>query len=406
MKFEDIKYSDYRRIKDRIDLFLAVLIYPVLISQVLYFVPLLAYFDPWTGFMIPRYQLISCVIVTILSFFSFARISATHNKELRKDFFESEMPKAKSFDKIKFFFSVKRFKIFTLIFALVYIIIPTKFLYTSFWDLFLNKNEGFLANLIFKIVSLAVFAILLIWAHVTAAKDWEIDKVKENNHQKVEVKKHAFMREVLSTLLVYCVGGIGIWYIWPMILGWLNFFVLLYKEAKAPSLIILAILIITPFAYRAIRAISIRRKFLKGLKKLAKDKKCRISEIKYPYKSIFSVYKGESFTLNVNGTTYSCKLFGAPKKYTPFVLFPNGHGVWHIVFKVLRFEIYSYDKGFNFGYESKHQKILIVNPIPKFYYTSFGGKTIALDNGDTVGGYKIYSATAFINAIDRNCLDR
>ncbi len=50
--------------------------------------------------------------------------------------------------------------------------------------------------------------------------------------------------------------------------------------------------------------------------------------------------------------------------------------------------------------------ILIINPIPKTVNVSENGKTALIDNGDRVGEYKIYSATALVNAIDRNCLDR
>jgi hypothetical protein len=373
----------------------------------LYFVSLFSNYDFWEeAFIIPTYKLFIAIIVAFLAFHSFARIAATYNEELKQEYYAYTLPKRKFFDRMKFLWSVKRLKIGALIFSTVYIIIPTKILFTGFWHYFLKSSDAFLPNLIFKIFSLIVFLLLLVLAHITASKDWDIDKIQEQQLKKREPKKHAFEKEIAFTILVYIVGSVGMWYVWPFIQGWGPFFVMLYKEARVQVLIILLILIATPFIYRAVRAFRIRRKLLKGLEQLSKEKKCEITEIKYPYKSIFSVYKGESFRLTVDGVTYSCKLFGAPKKYTPFVLFPDGHGLWQISVRVLRTEWFTYNKHFNFGYESEFPKILIVNPIPKFYFTAFRGKIFALDNGDSVGDYKIYSATAFLNSIDRNCLDR
>ena len=407
MKFEDIKYSDVIRIKAQIDRFLTVLLLPSFLSQILYFVPLLNNYDFWEeAFVIPKYQLVISVIVAFFAFYSFARVAATHNQELKKEYYNYALPKRKLSDKIKFLWAIKRLKLGALIYTLVYIMFPTKILFTGFWEYFLKGNDTFFTNFIFKLLSLCLFLVLLFWAHITATKDWDIEQVEVEKAQKEKVVRFPFLRETLSTLFIYFVGSIGLWYVWPFIQGWGAFFVMLYREVFVQSIIILAIIIISPFAYRTIRAFRIRRSFLKGLKRLVDEKKCEITEIKHPYKSIFSVYKGESFRLTVNGVTYSCKLFGAPKKYTPFVLFPDGHGLWQVSIRVLRVELFTYNKHFNFGYESEFQKILIVNPIPKFYFTSFGRKIIALDNGDCVGGYKIYSATAFLNSIDRDCLDR
>ena len=39
----------------------------------------------------------------------------------------------------------------------------------------------------------------------------------------------------------------------------------------------------------------------------------------------------------------------------------------------------------------------------------FGGtetQASPIDNGDTVGGYKVFAGTAFLNALERNCLDK
>ena len=75
-------------------------------------------------------------------------------------------------------------------------------------------------------------------------------------------------------------------------------------------------------------------------------------------------------------------------------------------FNLFKTPIFSHTTVKRFGYDSEHSKILIINPVPKKLFCHFGNKIAEIDNGDRVGDYKIYTATAFIRAIETDTVER
>jgi hypothetical protein len=72
------------------------------------------------------------------------------------------------------------------------------------------------------------------------------------------------------------------------------------------------------------------------------------------------------------------------------------------MFKTTIFQIMTQ---FDFGYESKNRKILILSPTPKKILVSLGGfQPREGDVGEKVGEYTVYNATGFLNALDRDTL--
>lgn len=197
--------------------------------------------------------------------------------------------------------------------------------------------------------------------------------------------------------------------------------------------IAIVLIIILPFAVRSLKALHKRRKFLKSLEKLCKERKFRLSRIKHPYRSLFSLFEGESFTVSNGKKSYACKLIAAKKRSRPLYIMNGGKGTFLIKIRFLRMVLFSYTKSFNFGFESNHKKILIINPIPQrilFPRADFTDDTDELseisvrtktrlkvsvnsnldsrelDNGDIIDGYEIYAGKAFLNALERDCIDK
>lgn len=54
----------------------------------------------------------------------------------------------------------------------------------------------------------------------------------------------------------------------------------------------------------------------------------------------------------------------------------------------------------------KATKVIIVNPVAKELMTGKDGRNVPIDNGDDVGGYKVYAGTAFVNALRRDTVDK
>ena len=180
---------------------------------------------------------------------------------------------------------------------------------------------------------------------------------------------------------------------------WIGFIVTLIKPSPLTAVVV-AVTPIVIYFYRILNSISKRRKLINELKK-----KYVTSEVKRPISSIFSYKDGENFTVTQDGITYSVKLISGRKRKIPIAFYPDGHLEYIIRFGI-RGLYYEYSKHYNFSYHSEHQKIIVVNPVPRKLHTFHEAKLVDLDNGDKVGEYKIYTATAFLRALELGYISR
>lgn len=155
---------------------------------------------------------------------------------------------------------------------------------------------------------------------------------------------------------------------------------------------------------RRVKALVKRAQLIKGTQKICKENKYKLSQIKAPYTSLFSFYKGESFKITIDGETFSCKLLSGKKASRPIILREDGSGDIIRSINFIGIKWWESRKPFKFGYESKYRQVLIVNPSPKFLCFEKEGLRTEIDNGDCVGKYIIYSGSGFINALDRKVL--
>ena len=165
--------------------------------------------------------------------------------------------------------------------------------------------------------------------------------------------------------------------------------------------VIAAIVIFIPF-FLIFRRFNQRRKFVKALKRLCKENKYKLSRIRSPYKFM----SDSTFIVTANGKTFECKLIGARKRSIPMVLDDDGSGIYIHAFVFAGIRWWHYTTEFEFGFDSKYEKILIVNPNAKFVYKNRDGEYGELDNGDTVADCRIHTGQSFLNGLNRNCLDR
>lgn len=400
--FDDVNIETIktiRRIIKSIERFIILYITPNLLSQFLFFFFYRKY-DIIDGFYISKNNLMLLFIVSLLAHYSFTRTLTVFDNELREKFFEYERPITGLVSKIRFLFSQKNYIIEFAVAFLIYITIPLKVLSQCFYNVSVNiglENE----NEIFAVlIFLLIIFIINISAHISSLNFWHKRErhlePKERKKQKSKTRRKLFM-----LFVYYSVGGVGLMYIFPVLM---NYLWIIFSSWKV-LLFVVCLFLIFPF-YRSVRAILKRRKFLKRLKKLCKEKKYKLSKIRHPYLSIFSPNNGEDFSVYIGKRRYSCKLIAATRHGTPLFIFPNATGVFNIVIRFLRIEIISYSKSFSYGYEAEGKKILIVNPLPYKFCTNYGARIVELDHGDNVGEFEVYGATAFINALDRDIIDR
>ena len=228
-------------------------------------------------------------------------------------------------------------------------------------------------------------------------------------YREKESKIHLVQDLVLKLLgitAVYALGAIFIIYsleIYGSIFIILKLFFSLYFW---PALILVCSIIAFFLSFRFLRGCRIRRKFFKRLKALCREIGATLSPIKRPYRSLLFLRDEINFTVQYNEKTYHCKLFCSLKRHTPLFFSQNGMMQCLHSFRFRRVEYFRYTTQFDFSFEADGQKCLIVNPVPKELYAGSTAFYREIDTGESVGAYKVFTATGFLGALSRNVLDR
>lgn len=175
------------------------------------------------------------------------------------------------------------------------------------------------------------------------------------------------------------------------------------------------------FLFRRLRAMKIRKKFIQNLRQFCKEYHFELSDIKHPYRSIFRNDRGYHFTVKAYGKTYACKMLAAISKDAKMIFLDENMGYFKTEMKVKNSELTLYRKKFYYGFDAPDadHKVLIVSPAPhtmlavntKVAFASDGVTYVKestdfkyVDNATNVFGLTVFSGSAFINALERNCL--
>lgn len=335
-------------------------------------------------------------IIPFFAIFSLARITAIHDTPLKESFFEKGVVKIGYKERLCFLFKSKLFLIKLIVFSI--------FTFITSWTY--AGVAQFVSTDILSWVIIVCFIPLIVLGHTTAIKVWVAQKVIEEEEKRLNAnkkkKKRGFLKDVLLVFFAYIIGGIGLMMLLPI---FRTFIIVGKRTITLKFIFLVAFILIIPKVVEYIRAYSKRRSFLKRLYRICKEKNYKLSKINYRYRSATGIYKGESFSVYIGDRRFSCKLIGCPKKHLPLFIFKDGNGAFLKITRFLRIELKRTQINFNFSYEAEGKKVLILNPTPKFVYTYFMGKTSEIDNADIIGGYEIYTATAFLNALERDCID-
>ena len=69
-------------------------------------------------------------------------------------------------------------------------------------------------------------------------------------------------------------------------------------------------------------------------------------------------------------------------------------------------DMFAFETESRYDYRSEFPKILILSPVPHQVLGMAHGQRAPIDNGDTVGEYKVYTTSGFLRALERGSLDR
>ncbi len=437
--FDDISNEQLKNAKSKIGItkrLLEKLLGIVIFMQYVYYFPIYITKDPFTGFYVTKGFVIVGVIISVIMFYSLVRMSTVYCDEMEARLLALESAPQSFTQRFKYIFAQKENRLELIILGAVFLLLPPKALYPGFLWLFGTKALSLA-------VIIPIFFAVYVLAYISAIKYWEkegrrkkktTDFLGENaikEHKKSEKKQRR--RFIMTLYLAYYVGSMGVMFFIPAVI--MSIAPLLSLLFEKFVFIAFLLVVFFPLIYRNLKALRKRRKFIKSLKKLCREKKYKLSRIRSPYKSLFSICEGESFSVKIMHKTYSCKMIACKKRGTPIYITPDGKATYLVKVRFLRLVLFSYTKSFSFDYEAEGKKVLIINPVPqrvllpktefedmmdeqvvgvgrtsrRLYYSEIPGKSTQsdeLDNGDIVGQFELYTASAFLNALERDCIDK
>ena len=333
-----------------------------------------------------------------LFYYSFIRLKGIYCKPLFDSFLE-KAPKKTLFANLAFLFSQWSFWVETAVLASVFIILPIGLIHPQLAEIYFDKFEVVnQAQILSAFLPILLFINLL--AHISVIQLWQ-SEAKWQKYESKKTKSSSF----IYTLAIYAFAPILMAVFLPILVYIPLVFQAVGLFMTPATTVLLVLLIAFLVLFPPLRACSIRKKTIKQIKASCLQNGYDISDIKEPYLSILKPCEGESFSITKGGKTYSCKLIAAPKKSLPMAIHPDGQMHFFHEVKIRGVKILSYKTVKHFSYDSKDSKILIVNPVPK-KLMAYKGTIVEIDNGELVGDYKIYNATAFVRAIDNDILNR
>ena len=282
------------------------------------------------------------------------------------------------------------------------ILFPIELGFSPFADLVLGAIASrTLKKLLTLAIVLPAFFGLWLFARYSAFF-WIAYRERDNE---IHFVRHLILK-LLGIAVVYNLGAVFIIYSLEIYATAFRVLMLFFSLYFWLTLILVIGILAFFLSFRFLRGCRIRRKFFKRLKALCHEICASLSPIKRPYRSLLFLRDEINFTVQYNEKTDHCKLFCSLKRHTPLFFSQNGIMQCLHSFRFRRVEYFRYTTQFDFSFDADGQKCLIVNPVPKELYAGDTSFYREIDTGETVGAYKIFTATGFLGALSRNVLDR
>ena len=347
------------------------------------------------------------IILSLLAYHSFFRAFIITDKASRKRYYVTQT------NSFKYVFSCTEFRISLLINTFVFVLFPNAFAVKSLYG-WLEISYAY----VYLILVFSFFALhLLVWFECLADYKKSEEKAKKEKREPNDTKQ--LIKSVISASLAYPIMAYLLPIFFPTLRTlpktiWLICLVLI-------PIVIAFILFFSLFDY--IRAFFIRVRFINKLKKAAKKNGYILSKISHPYLSLFTDYNGNNFTIEANGKVYDCKLLSSLHYGDPIYFEEEGRGkvIRHIslryrvpmaapfakggmIWQKLPADLAQIHTDFTYGFESDGKKVLIICPTPHSVFVTGYGQNRPLDVNDKIWDYTIMTATAFINALERDAV--
>ncbi|MBE6635592.1 MAG: hypothetical protein E7617_05265 [Ruminococcaceae bacterium] len=190
------------------------------------------------------------------------------------------------------------------------------------------------------------------------------------------------------------------------IFSFLNILLSLFGALKLiGTTVVIILLFFAIYLIPLLRGISKRRKFIKRLKAICLETGWDLSQINSPYRSFFRAETGVNFTIERNGKLYKCAFLSALHKRTPLIFTSDTDA--HFMHRIgTKDHHYTINHNIEYGIRGEGNKCIIISTLPKKVLVESDGGSREILPGDRIWDYTIYNMSGFINAIDRDYLDR
>ena len=211
---------------------------------------------------------------------------------------------------------------------------------------------------------------------------------------------------LLALFGIYAVGGFALTYFVPIaISAWRILLLIGSLHWWLPVLLVLGIVALVVLFF-LLRAVRIRRRLFKRLTATCREYGFSFTSPVRPYRSLLRLGDEVSFTVSANGKEYDCKLFAAIRRHYSLFFHESGTVYCTHSLRFRRVEFLCWTTEYRFDFKSEREKLCIVAPVPKVIYAGDDKWHRPIDTGMAVGGYRIFSTTGFIGALQRDCIER
>ena len=337
-----------------------------------------------------------CLAIGAALFTAAVSITSSNDLDFAKRW-QKKQPKESLFTDLKFLLTDPLFLIKAGAFLLLLLVLPLSWVSLSLRDL-TGFGSGFFSKLPVVPAISFVCLILALCARRHAMqlfRDGYLPDEKKNIRAYVSMFVYIF--SIITGAGVLCVLAL------PFILA---FFISLFSKTGAMIALTVGFFVFLILAIVFSVLLLRRRRFLRELREVCRLCECELTVRKTAYLSVFCFINRESFHLVHKGKSYSCMLITARRKFLPLIVDASGKCVFHHNLTLWGAELFRMDIRRAIDYPTPDRRLLIFSPAPNKLLARERGALAPLDNGGSVGDYKVFIRSAFLRAIERGILDR
>lgn len=247
---------------------------------------------------------------------------------------------------------------------------------------------------------------LIILARDSALRGWDSDGGASAKRVKTRRRLPSALRMIIRLAVAVPLYVLAV-SVSPFVYAALRTAAFLAASGKVIGVILGVVLVILAIIYG--RALSKRRKFLRGLRRVCRERGFELSQVRRPYLSVFADGKGSFFTVTAGSKTYDVRLLSCVSRSTVMAFSPSGEGVSEVPVKLRGATLFAFRTRFPFTVEKTAPDsipLVVLVPVPGKLLIGEEGSLREGDTGDRVGEYIIYNGSGFLNALERDCIGK